>query len=109
MNAAIRPNVNNTRPKTTQDLMIILIQRVKKLERELKARTPPIEIHKVDRGRSSAIKCSKAFPLLEHFATVSTKEFPLLSCCVATAEDFALLEEDNIYSQSKTRVSYSVI
>nr|GEU89523.1 putative ribonuclease H-like domain-containing protein [Tanacetum cinerariifolium] len=48
----VKPNVNNTRPKTTQDLMIILIQRVKRLERELKSRTPPIKIHKVDRGRS---------------------------------------------------------
>nr|GEV68124.1 ubiquitin hydrolase [Tanacetum cinerariifolium] len=52
MNDAPRPNVNNARPKTTQDLIIILIQRVKRLERELKARTPPIKIHKVDRGRS---------------------------------------------------------
>nr|GEV04592.1 ribonuclease H-like domain-containing protein [Tanacetum cinerariifolium] len=52
MNAAPRPNVNNARPKTTQDLMIILIQRVKRLERELKARTLPKKIHKVNRGRS---------------------------------------------------------
>nr|GFB41779.1 hypothetical protein [Tanacetum cinerariifolium] len=52
MNAAPIPNVNNARSKTTQDLMIILIQRVKRLEMELKARTPPIKIHKVDRGRS---------------------------------------------------------
>nr|GFB22618.1 hypothetical protein [Tanacetum cinerariifolium] len=35
--------------ETTQDLMIILIQRVQRLERELKARTP-----NVDRGRSSS-------------------------------------------------------
>nr|GFA27716.1 ribonuclease H-like domain-containing protein [Tanacetum cinerariifolium] len=48
----IRPNVNNTRPKNTQDLMIILIHRVKRLERELKSRTPSTKIHKVDRGRS---------------------------------------------------------
>nr|GEV61971.1 putative ribonuclease H-like domain-containing protein [Tanacetum cinerariifolium] len=39
MNAAPRPNVNSARPQTTQDLMIILIQRVKRLKRELKART----------------------------------------------------------------------
>nr|GEV59221.1 putative reverse transcriptase domain-containing protein [Tanacetum cinerariifolium] len=45
----IKPIVNNTRLQTTQDLMIILIQRVKRLERELKARTP---IHKVVRVRS---------------------------------------------------------
>nr|GEW36685.1 hypothetical protein [Tanacetum cinerariifolium] len=38
--------------ETTQDLMIILIQRVQRLERELKARTP---IQKVDRGRSRPI------------------------------------------------------
>nr|GEX61546.1 putative ribonuclease H-like domain-containing protein [Tanacetum cinerariifolium] len=48
--------------------------RVKRLERELKARTPPTNIHKVDRGRSRCnikfrkgllrIKCSKTFPLL---------------------------------------------
>nr|GEX57479.1 putative reverse transcriptase domain-containing protein [Tanacetum cinerariifolium] len=37
--AAPRPNVNRARPKTTQDLVIILIQRVKRLEKELKART----------------------------------------------------------------------
>nr|GEV27113.1 hypothetical protein [Tanacetum cinerariifolium] len=61
----MRPNMNVAQPKrtsfykpahsynkrpfqeTTQDLMIILIQRVQRLERELKARTP-----KVDRGRS---------------------------------------------------------
>nr|GEY67370.1 ubiquitin hydrolase [Tanacetum cinerariifolium] len=48
-----RPNVNSARPKTTQDLMIILIQRVKRLERELKARTPPLKIHYVEvKGRS---------------------------------------------------------
>nr|GEX00115.1 reverse transcriptase domain-containing protein [Tanacetum cinerariifolium] len=35
--------------ETTQELMIILIQRVQRLERELKARDP---IYKVDRGRS---------------------------------------------------------
>nr|GEY45470.1 ubiquitin hydrolase [Tanacetum cinerariifolium] len=41
----------NRRPfqETTQYLVVILIQRVQRLERELKARTP---IHKVDRGRS---------------------------------------------------------
>nr|GFA81540.1 ubiquitin hydrolase [Tanacetum cinerariifolium] len=55
MNAAPRPNVNNARPKTTQDLMIILIQRVKRLERELKARTPSTKIYKVDRGRSRSV------------------------------------------------------
>nr|GEY03908.1 retrotransposon Orf1 [Tanacetum cinerariifolium] len=52
--ASPRPNVNSARPKTTQDLMIIkLIQRVKRLERELKARTLPTKIHYVNiRGRS---------------------------------------------------------
>nr|GEV29260.1 ubiquitin hydrolase [Tanacetum cinerariifolium] len=51
----MRPNVNNARPKTTQDLMIILIQKVKRLENELKARTPPTKIHKIDRGRSRSV------------------------------------------------------
>nr|GEY46248.1 hypothetical protein [Tanacetum cinerariifolium] len=53
-NVAPRPNVISARPKTTQDLVIIkLIQSVKRLERELKARTPPIKIHKVEvSGRS---------------------------------------------------------
>nr|GEU40670.1 hypothetical protein [Tanacetum cinerariifolium] len=64
----MRPNMNAAQPKrtsfykhahsynkrpfqeTTQDLMIILIQRVQRLERELKARTP-----KVDRGRSRPV------------------------------------------------------
>nr|GEX01783.1 retrotransposon Orf1 [Tanacetum cinerariifolium] len=54
--AAPRPNVNSARPKTTQDLVIILIQRVKRLERKLKARTPPTKIYKVDvRGRSRSV------------------------------------------------------
>nr|GEX47727.1 ubiquitin hydrolase [Tanacetum cinerariifolium] len=55
--AAPRPNVNSARPKTTQDLLIIkLIQRVKRLERELKTRTPPTKIQKVDvKGRSRSI------------------------------------------------------
>nr|GEV29181.1 hypothetical protein [Tanacetum cinerariifolium] len=55
INAAPRPNVNIAHPKTTKDLMIILIQRVKRLERELKARTPPTKIHNVDRGRSRSV------------------------------------------------------
>nr|GEW78546.1 hypothetical protein [Tanacetum cinerariifolium] len=59
MNATPRSNVNNARPKTTQDWIIILIQRVKRLERELKARTLPIKIHKVDRGRSRGSKSKK--------------------------------------------------
>nr|GEW15535.1 ubiquitin hydrolase [Tanacetum cinerariifolium] len=50
--AAPRLNMNSTRPQTTQDLMIILIQRVQRLERELKERTL---IHKVDRGRSRSV------------------------------------------------------
>nr|GFA09602.1 ubiquitin hydrolase [Tanacetum cinerariifolium] len=42
---APRPNVNSARPKTTQDLVIIkLIQSVKRLEKELKARTSPTKI-----------------------------------------------------------------
>nr|GEW74974.1 hypothetical protein [Tanacetum cinerariifolium] len=61
----MRPNMNFARPnkpahsygrrpfrETTQDLIIILIQRVQRLERELKSRTP---IHKVDRGRSKPV------------------------------------------------------
>nr|GEW99792.1 hypothetical protein [Tanacetum cinerariifolium] len=45
--ATPRPNVNSARPKTTQNLVIIkLIQRVKRLEKELKARTPPTKIQK---------------------------------------------------------------
>nr|GEW54260.1 hypothetical protein [Tanacetum cinerariifolium] len=55
MNVVPRPNVNNAQPRTTQDLVIILIQRVKRLERELKARTPSTKIHKVDIGRSRSV------------------------------------------------------
>nr|GEX32003.1 hypothetical protein [Tanacetum cinerariifolium] len=53
--AVDRTYVNSARPKTTQDLIIILIQRVKRLERELKATTLPTKIHKVDRGRSKSV------------------------------------------------------
>nr|GEW99187.1 hypothetical protein [Tanacetum cinerariifolium] len=42
--------------ETTQDLMIILIQIVKMLEKELKARTSPTKVYKVDRGRSRPVK-----------------------------------------------------
>nr|GEV19639.1 reverse transcriptase domain-containing protein [Tanacetum cinerariifolium] len=58
--AAPRPNVNSAWPKTTQDLVIIkLIQRVKRLERELKVRTPPTKIQKVvQNGRSRRIDSS---------------------------------------------------
>nr|GEZ74130.1 ubiquitin hydrolase [Tanacetum cinerariifolium] len=61
----MRPNINSARPnkpahsygrrpfqENTQELMIILIQIVQRLERELKARTP---VHKVDRGRSRPV------------------------------------------------------
>nr|GEX95137.1 hypothetical protein [Tanacetum cinerariifolium] len=61
----MRPNMNFVRPnkpahsygrrpfqETIQELMIILIQRVQRLERELKARTL---VHKVDRGRSKPV------------------------------------------------------
>nr|GFA34996.1 ubiquitin hydrolase [Tanacetum cinerariifolium] len=91
----VRPNMNVAQPKrtsfyklahsynkrpiqeTTQNLVAILIQRVKRLERELKARTP---IQKVNRGRFSA----KEFPLLVYFATASEEVF-------LPAEEFALL------------------
>nr|GEW97270.1 ubiquitin hydrolase [Tanacetum cinerariifolium] len=62
----------NKRPfqETTQNLVAILIQRVKRLERELKARTP---IQKVDRGRSRPVMAwvpkKKKFPLLEEVPT----------------------------------------
>nr|GEV77443.1 hypothetical protein [Tanacetum cinerariifolium] len=62
---APRSKMNSSRPnkpahsygrrpfqETTQDLMIILIQRVQRLEKELKLRT---HIHKVDRGRSRPV------------------------------------------------------
>nr|GEW64768.1 synaptobrevin, longin-like domain protein [Tanacetum cinerariifolium] len=84
----VRPNMNGVQPKrtyfhkpahlyvrrpfqeTTQDLMIILIQRVQRLERELKVRTP---IHKVDRGRSRPVMAwvpkMKKLPLLEEVPT----------------------------------------
>nr|GEW91365.1 hypothetical protein [Tanacetum cinerariifolium] len=46
-------------------------------------------------------------PLLEYFATVSAKEFLLLSCSVSPSKEFALLDEDKDYSQSKTHYSQS--
>nr|GEY69844.1 ubiquitin hydrolase [Tanacetum cinerariifolium] len=73
----IRSNMNGARPnrtsfnkqahlyskrpfqETTQELMIILIQRVQRLERELKARA---HIHKEDRGRSRPIITVNVIP-----------------------------------------------
>nr|GEW15694.1 hypothetical protein [Tanacetum cinerariifolium] len=59
------------------------------------------------------IKCSKAFPLLvmkipllEYFATASDKEFPLLSCYVTPAEEFALLMKIRI-TLSQRRINLS--
>nr|GEY91543.1 reverse transcriptase domain-containing protein [Tanacetum cinerariifolium] len=46
-------------------------------------------------------------PLLEYFATVSAKEYSLLSCSVAPAEEFGLMDRDKDYSQSKTHYSQS--
>nr|GEY29575.1 hypothetical protein [Tanacetum cinerariifolium] len=69
--------------ETTQDLMIILIQRVQRLERELKARTP---IQKVYRGRSRP----------SYFATVSANEFSLLV-------DFSTTSEDKFLQQSRMK------
>nr|GEX35732.1 hypothetical protein [Tanacetum cinerariifolium] len=55
--AAPRPNMNSARPKTTQDLMNIkLIQRVKRLEMELKARTPPTNIHYVEGQKETEVQ-----------------------------------------------------
>nr|GEW29704.1 ubiquitin hydrolase [Tanacetum cinerariifolium] len=51
-NAATRPYVNSARPHTTQEWMIILIQRVQRLERELKERAL---VHNVDRGKSRPV------------------------------------------------------
>nr|GEY70140.1 hypothetical protein [Tanacetum cinerariifolium] len=45
-------------------------------------------------------------PLLEYFATVSAKEFPLLSCSVAPAEEFSLLVEIRI-TLSQRRITLS--
>nr|GEY08263.1 hypothetical protein [Tanacetum cinerariifolium] len=73
----VRPNVNNARPQTPQDLMFILIQRVKRLERELKARTLTTKIHKVKRSRSRQVPTAE-FPLPVHFSTASEDKFPLL-------------------------------
>nr|GEX63337.1 hypothetical protein [Tanacetum cinerariifolium] len=79
----MRPNINSARPnkpghsygrrpfkETTQDLMIILIQRVQRLKRELKARTP-----KADRGRSRPVMAwIPKKRLLSATITLSNKE-----------------------------------
>nr|GFB00540.1 hypothetical protein [Tanacetum cinerariifolium] len=80
-NAAPRSNVNNARPKTTQDLMIILIQRVKRLERELRTRNPPTKIHKDDRGtklkdsvRTKRCRGSKSKEVVDYKIRLLTKK-----------------------------------
>nr|GEW00347.1 integrase, catalytic region, zinc finger, CCHC-type, peptidase aspartic, catalytic [Tanacetum cinerariifolium] len=80
MNAAPKPLMNNARPQTTQYLMIILIQRVKRLEKELKVRTPHTKIHKVDRGRSRIRRrCCSLIPAKSnsspHVHTQTTKTY----------------------------------
>nr|GEW74390.1 hypothetical protein [Tanacetum cinerariifolium] len=67
----IRPNVNNTRPKNTQDLIIILIQRVKRdkirrLEEELSSEPN-------DDGRDSRTRIGKGTDQLSHRGTENTK------------------------------------
>nr|GEZ81120.1 retrovirus-related Pol polyprotein from transposon TNT 1-94 [Tanacetum cinerariifolium] len=91
VNTAVpRPNVNSARPKTTQDLVIIkLIQRVKRLKRELKARTPPIKIQKVNvRGRSR-VTITLSFKVVDPILGTTTRlstaeaEYVSLSACCA--------------------------
>nr|GEX79386.1 hypothetical protein [Tanacetum cinerariifolium] len=70
-----------------------------------------LKIHNI----ANRIKCSKAFPLpvmkislLEYFPTVSAKEFPLLSCSVTPAKEFALLMKIRI-TLSQRRINLSQI
>nr|GEV83106.1 xylulose kinase-1 [Tanacetum cinerariifolium] len=126
-NAATRLNVNNARPQTTQDLMVILIQRVKRLERELKARTPHTKIHKVGRGRSRCnikfrggllgIKCSKSFPLLVKkipLKTLSVKKEKegvdsKLPGFLIASKDLDHLIESQRSDKNKEGLGYSVV
>nr|GEV78239.1 hypothetical protein [Tanacetum cinerariifolium] len=66
---APRPNMNSTRPKSTQDLVVILIQRVQRLERELKERTP---IQKVDRGEKleDAVRTKRSKGVVDYILQV---------------------------------------
>nr|GEW61834.1 putative ribonuclease H-like domain-containing protein [Tanacetum cinerariifolium] len=79
--------------KTTQNLVAILIQRVKRLERELKART---SIQKVDRGRSRPVMAwVPKKRLLSVTITLSNKAKDLIS----VSSEFALMA--NISAKSK--------
>nr|GEW10008.1 hypothetical protein [Tanacetum cinerariifolium] len=93
--AAPRLNMNSTRPQTTQDLMIILIQIVQRLERELKARTL---IHKVDRGRSRSVMAwvPKKMPLKR----TSTSEAPAM-----TQAAIRKLVADNVATTLETQAA----
>nr|GEV42627.1 copia protein [Tanacetum cinerariifolium] len=110
--AAPRPNVNSARPKTTQDLMIIkLIQRVKSLERELKARTPPTKIQKVDvRGRSSKayIILNKHTKKVEESLNVTFNENPPPSKTSPLVDD-DLDEEEAIKDIEKKNLENDIV
>nr|GEX44474.1 hypothetical protein [Tanacetum cinerariifolium] len=69
------PNMNNARPQTTQDLMFIFIQRVKMLEKELKARTLPTKVHKVNRGAKleDAMRTKRSRGVVDYILQVKKK------------------------------------
>nr|GEW76779.1 hypothetical protein [Tanacetum cinerariifolium] len=79
--AVNRTHVNSARPKTTQDLVIIkLIQRVKMLERELKARIPPTKIQKGNSGtkledsvRTKRSKSTKSKEVVDYILQIKIK------------------------------------
>nr|GEX61655.1 ubiquitin hydrolase [Tanacetum cinerariifolium] len=130
----MRPNINDARPiktsfykpahsytkrpfqETTQDLMIILIHKVKRPERELKARTL---VYKVDRGRSRpgrivGNKMHKAFPLpgiefplAEEVPNASEEGCHCQKKRDATARKIALLSKSRRNYQSKSNDSFT--
>nr|GEZ82936.1 hypothetical protein [Tanacetum cinerariifolium] len=64
----------------------------------------------LQRGGLLGIKCSKVFPLLSMIIPTVSINVPTADVYItkkfATVEDFALLHEDKIYSESKTRICY---
>nr|GEY21917.1 reverse transcriptase domain-containing protein [Tanacetum cinerariifolium] len=103
---------NNGSTEDVQPLVVLTESPILNSQPVISKSLSPLLLQLVLRGMLG-IKCFKAFPLLamkipllEYFATVSAKWFPLLSCRVAPAKELALLVKIRI-TLSQRRINLS--